>query len=301
MAGLPGRIIWQNGRTRPEFRPRGCRMDWNLTDLTKLVGLSAAAFAVLRVAVGRPLVAKVINPHRMIWLFAALGFLSGAAGLLRWEAKSADPAAWMAPLRTLVSEEKATAQVMVAAFALFNGLVILGLLGYCLARLPRDPGTFTRPKDRAKVVRYYTVLNGGLDFAALVRLPKADGAVAAVLATGVNRKELDARLFELIPSRTAEQQIQWWTDLAVEVHREMDRLNKVFGAGGQGINRRVLFDVQFGGYLFQYLRPPEIGDDFLFLFGATLTQAEVRTRRFEEHFELLVQALRNIKAEAEKM
>jgi hypothetical protein len=276
-------------------------MDWNLTDLTKLVGLSAAAFAVLRVAVGRPLVADVINPHRPTWFFAAVGFLSGATGLLRWEAKSADPLAWVELLTTLVTKEKATGPVMVAAFGLFNGLVILGLLGYCLLRLPRDPATFRRIKDRAKVVRYYTCLNGGLDFAVLMRLAKTENAAAEQLASGVNMRELEDRLFELIPTRTAEQQILWWTSLAVEVHKEMDRLNKVFGTGGQGINRRALFDVQFGGYLFQYLRPPEIGDDYLFLFGATLTQAEVNTRRFEEHFELLVKALRNIGAVTEKM
>lgn len=276
-------------------------MDWNLTDLTKLVGLSAAAFAVLRVALGRPLIAQVINPHRLLWLFAAIGFLSSAAGLLRWDTKSADPLEWLTPLRAVVSEEKAHGQVMVAAFALFNGLVILGILGYCWLKLPRDPHTFRRQKDRAKVVQYYTALNGGLDFAVLVRLPKSDGAQPQVIATGANRRELEERLGDLIPTRTADMQTQWWTDLATEVHKEMDRLNAVFGAGGQGINRRALFDVQFGGYLFQYLRPPEVGDEFLYLFGATLTHAEVNTRRFEEHFELLVKALRNIKAEAEKL
>jgi hypothetical protein len=275
-------------------------MDWNLTDLTKLVALSGAAFAVLRVAVGKPLVAQVINPHRMLWLFAAAGFLSSAAGLLKWDTKSNHPFDWLTPLRAVVSEEKAHPEVMVAAFALFNGLVILGILGFCWFKLPRDPHTFRRPKDRAKVVQYYTALAGGLDFAVLVRLSKKAGSVPQVIATGVNRRELDDRLHELIPTRSLDQQIQWWTDLASEVHKEMDRLNAVFGGGGQGINRRVLFDVQFGGYLFQYLRPPEVGDEFLYLFGATLTQAEVNTRRFEEHFELLVKALRNIKAEAEK-
>ena len=182
-----------------------------------------------------------------------------------------------------------------------NALVILGVLVYCVWRLPRDPSTFRRSKDQAKVVRYYTNLPGGLDFSTLIRLSKKDGAQAVYLATGVNVHEIQKRLDELVPFRTAESQIAWWTSLALDMHTEMDRMNGILGKGGQGINRRVLFDVQFGGYLFQYLRPPEVGEDYLFAFAATLVQAEVNTRRFEEHFELMITALRNIKAGMEKV
>ncbi len=276
-------------------------MDWNLTDLTKILALSGAVFAVLRVVVGKPLITQVVNPHRPTWLFAAFGFLTGAFGLLRTESHSSSAMAILAPLKALVTEERASGPVMIAAVALFNALVILGVLAYCVWRLPRDPSTFRRAKDQAKVVRYYTNLPGGLDFSTLIRLSKKDGAQAVYLATGVNVNEIQKRLDELVPFRTAESQIAWWTSLALDMHTEMDRMNAILGKGGQGINRRVLFDVQFGGYLFQYLRPPEVGEDYLFAFGATLVQAEVNTRRFEEHFELMIAALRNIKAGMEKV
>ncbi len=276
-------------------------MTINLTDIAKLFALSGATFAILRVAVGRPLVTQVINPHRPTWFFVAIGFISGSYGLLRAEAKSSDPQVMYALMATLVTEEHASGPVMIAAVGVFNGLVIFGLLAFCWLRMARDPSTFRRAKDRAKVVKYYTGLAGGLDFSTLIRLSKTEGATPEVIATGVNKREIQRRLDELVPYRMANSQLDWWSALAVELHHEMNRMNAVLDKGGQGINRRVLFDVQFGGYLFQYLRPPEIGDDYLFLFGATLSQMEVNTRRFEEHFDLLVQALRNIKANAEKL
>jgi hypothetical protein len=275
-------------------------MDWNLTDLTKLLGLSVAAFTVLRVAVGKPLVARVINPHRMTWVLAALGFFSGATGLLRWQTKSSDPVVWLAPLKDLVTDERADAYVMMAAFGMFNGLVILGLVGYCWLRLPRDPTTFRSLRDRAKVVRYYTRLRGGLDFATLIRLSKQPDATAEVLAFGVTPRTVTERLLDMTPARTLDAQVKMWTDLAIALHHEMGQLTKVLTAGGQGVTRRALFDVQFGGYLFQYIRPPEVGDDYVFVFAATLSQLELNSRRFEEHFELLVAALRNVKAGVEK-
>lgn len=276
-------------------------MNWNVTDLTKVAAISAAVFAVLRVVFGRPLVRNIVNPHRLTWLFVAGGFVGGGLGLLREETNSNYPPAWVAPLETLVVQERAAGRVLVAGFALLNGLVILGALAYCLARLPRDPGTFRKVKQLPKAVQYYSSLKGGIDFSALVRLHKSDGAKPEIVAMGVNRPEIQGRLEAIGRKESADARIAKWLELAVELHADFQRMNALLEKGGQGGNRRVLLDVQYGGYLFQYVRPPKSGSDVVFLFAVTVLQQEVTNRQFEEHFELLVQAVRNITAGTERM
>jgi hypothetical protein len=276
-------------------------MTWNVTDLMKVAAISAAAFGVLRVVLGRPLVRNVVNPNRLTWLLVAAGFLAAGCGLLREQTNAGNPLAWFAPLEALVLQEKATGPVLIAGFALFNGLVILGTLAYCWAVLPRDPGTFRKLAHLPRAVQYYSSLRGGIDFAALVRLAKADGATPDVIATGVNRAEIQQRLDATGQKEPADVRIRKWLDLAVELHREFQRMNGLLEKGGQGGNRRVLLDVQYGGYLFQYVRPPKAGADVQFLFAVAVLQQEVTTRRFEDHFDLLVQAVRNATAAAERL
>ena len=276
-------------------------MDWNLTDLTKVAAISAAIFAVLRAVLGRPLVRNVVNPHRLTWLIVAGAFLAGGVGLLRDRANSNRPVDWFAPLESLVVQERAPGPVLVAGFALLNGLAILGILAFCALRLPRDPGSFRKLKQLPKAVQYYTSLAGGIDFAALIRLDKTDGAKPEIVAIGVNRPEIQARLDAVGRKESADARIAKWLELAVELHADLQRMNAVLERGGQGDNRRVLLDVQYGGYLLQYVRPPKSGSDVLFLFAVTVLQQEVTNRQFEEHFELLVRAVRNIAAGAERM
>jgi hypothetical protein len=276
-------------------------MNWNLTDFTKVAAITVAGFGLFRVVLGRPLLRNIINPHRLTWLLVALGFFVGAVGLLHDETQSSNPTAWFAPLKTLVLEERATGPVMIAGFAILNGLAVVGSVLYCLAQLPRDPRSFRKREDLPKAVQYYTALHGGMDFAAVIRLPSEETAKPEVVATGVNRTEIQDRLNATSHKETADARIQKWLDLAVELHREFQRMNSMLHPGGQGENRRVLLDVQFGGYLLQYVRPPRAGGDVLFVFAVTVLQQEVTTRQFEEHFELLMQAIRNITSGVERM
>ncbi|QEL17753.1 hypothetical protein [Limnoglobus roseus] len=276
-------------------------MTWNTTDLTKVAVVSAAFVGVLRAVFGRPLVRAVINPHRLTWLLVAAAFAAGAAGLLRDATNTGNPLAWLVPLESLVTEERASGHVLVAAFALLNAGVILGVLAFCQLRLPRDPRAFRKRSHLAAAVQYYTALRGGIDFAALIRLGREEGTKPQVLAVGVNRAEIQERLAATSHPEAADDRIRHWLDLAVELHHEFAALNGRLAKGGQGHNRRVLLDVQYGGYLFQYVRPPESGDDVLFLFAATVLQQEVTTRQFEDHFELIVQAVRNVTAASERL
>jgi hypothetical protein len=273
-------------------------VDWNLTDLTKVAAISAAVFAVLRAVFGRPLVRNIVNAHRLTWFLVAVGFFAGGTGLLRDHAKSNNPFEWFSPLGT---EERAAGPVLVAAFAFLNTLVILGMLAFCHFRLARDPGSFRKLKQLPKAVQYYASLKGGIDFAVLLRLAKSEDAKAEVVAMGVNRKEIQDRLDAIGRKESADARIAKWLELAGDLHREFQAMNAVLEKGGQGGNRRVLLDVQYGGYLFQYVRPPKSGSDVLFLFAVTVLQQEVTNRQFEDHFEQLMQAIRNITAGAERM
>jgi hypothetical protein len=65
----------------------------------------------------------------------------------------------------------------------------------------------------------------------------------------------------------------------------------------QGHNRRLVFDCEYGGLFFRYLRLPDPVnqlDTGLYLFGATLNQTEMTNGRAEQHFLLLLEALHHI-------
>lgn len=276
-------------------------MDWNITDLTKVAAISGAVFAVLRAVFGRPLVRNIVNAHRLTWLFVAGGFFVGGVGLLRNHARNNNPFDWFSPLGTLVVEERAPGPVLVAAFALLNTFVILGMLAFCHFRLARDPSSFRTLKQLPKALKYYSSLRGGIDFAVLLRLEKSDDAKPEVVALGVNRSEIQARLNAIGRKESIETRIANWLELAADLHRELQSMNAILEKGGQGGNRRVLLDVQYGGYMLQYVRPPKSGSDVLFLFAVTVLQSEVTNRLFEEHFDQLMQAVRNITASTERI
>ena len=77
----------------------------------------------------------------------------------------------------------------------------------------------------------------------------------------------------------------------------MKMLDSLVGVAHQGHNRRLVFDCEYGAIFFRYLRLPDPtrdGDGGLYLFGATINQAEMVNGRAEDHFRLLLEALKNI-------
>jgi hypothetical protein len=64
-----------------------------------------------------------------------------------------------------------------------------------------------------------------------------------------------------------------------------------------GRNRRIVFNAEYGGFYFRYLRPPDPQakvDTALYLFAATLNQAEMDSQRADHHFHLLQRAIVHI-------
>jgi hypothetical protein len=272
----------------------------NLNDLTKIIAMSAAAYALLRVVIGKPLPTKVFNPNRQVWFFLAIGCIFTSISLLRFHTKSSEPLEWLKALSSLITEEKAPAQVIIAAFGLFNASFILGMLIYCVRFLPHDPLSFGKAVEWEAPIKYYTNLRGGLDFATLIRIDIKNNFVPVVLAEGYNAKQITKLLDPLPSTATAEEQIESWRQVAIQLHEQRATIDTILEPIRQGLQKRTLYDLCYGGLMIQYLERDENQKVFLIVVAATLSQHEVDTRSFEDHFEMLMEACRSIRSRVHK-
>jgi hypothetical protein len=78
------------------------------------------------------------------------------------------------------------------------------------------------------------------------------------------------------------------------MYDRIEQLNELVETGLQGSHRRIVFDVEVGGFCFRFLKPPDEKGNCKFLFAATYNQTELNIRRFEEHYDMLFAALNNI-------
>jgi hypothetical protein len=188
-----------------------------------------------------------------------------------------------------------------ATVAIFLGLLFSALVAWCWWMMPRDPSTFRRPAHRRAAFRYYvTRLPGGLDYALLAggdgeRLEEeVNTAQVVALSSHLPKVSVDG---EPPRCRTADDQVRFWREAADQIHHRMAELDAIIECARHGRNRRLVFDAEFGGFYFKYLRHPDPRsktDTGLYLFGATLHQVEVDSRRADNHFDLLLTALRSI-------
>lgn len=273
----------------------------NFSDLFVVVVLGSALYAVLVAITGqRQFLIKAVNPHRLTWLIAGVSVLWVGLSLMRWEAGTWDMHTWARLFGQLVSDSPTPPRVKVASVALFLGLVLVVLVAWCGVFFPRDPSTFRGPRDRKAAFRYYVRLRGGLDFAVLAL---GDGER---LAEEADMRQIQAWC-ENLPKvkvgddpprpRTATDQVEFWRQIAARIHERMRELDQLVETAHQGHNRRLVFDCEYGGLFFRYLRLPDPAnqvDTGLYLFGATLNQTEMTSGRAEQHFQLLLDALHHI-------
>lgn len=274
----------------------------NLTDLFVVVAMATALYGlIVALARQRFFLAKAVNPYRKAWLVAAGSAIWLGVSLIRLEAQSWNVAAWGRVLGHLVTDTPTPPQIKVATAAILLGLLFLALVAWCWWTLPRDPSTFRRPAHRRDAFRYYvTRLPGGLDYAVL------SGGDGERLEEEVNGRQMRA-LCDHLPKvqvngepsrgRTPDDQVQFWREVADQIHRRMPELDDIIERARHGRNRRLVFDAEFGGFYFKYLRHPDPHsrlDTGLYLFGATLHQVEIDSRRADNHFHLLLEALKSI-------
>jgi hypothetical protein len=273
----------------------------NFSDLFVVLALGSGLYAVLVAITGqRQFLLKAVNPHRLTWLMAGVSVLWVGLSLMRWEAGSWALPVWGELLGQLVSDAPTPARVKVASVALFLGLVLILLVGWCVVVFPRDPSVFRGPKDRKAAFRYYVGLRGGLDFALLalgdgeVLVEEADLRQVKAWGENLPKVKVDNAPARL---RTATDQVEFWRQIATRIHERMKELDQLVETAHQGHNRRLVFDCEYGGLFFRYLRLPDPTnrvDTGLYLFGATLNQMEMTNGRAEQHFHLLLEALLHI-------
>jgi hypothetical protein len=275
----------------------------NFSDLFIVLVLASALYGLIVAVTGRrQFLAQAVNPHRGTWLIAALSSLWVGISLLRWEAATWDLKTWSSLLSQLVTDAPAPPRVKVASMALFLSLVFLVLVGWCFLFLPRDPSTFHRPRDRKTAFRYYVTRHyGGLDYALLAcgdgeRLEEAVNAWQIQLMCP-HLPKVQRTDSEPLGVRTADEQVQFWREMAGLIHERMSELDALIEHAHHGRNRRIVFDAEYGGFFFKYLRLPDPRskvDTGLYLFAATLNQQELDNQNAERQFHLLRQALQHI-------
>ena len=273
----------------------------NFTDLFTVIGLGSALYAVLVVFTRQQqFLLKAVNPHRVMWLITGVSVLWVGLGMMRFEVGNWNFNDWWPVFFQLVSDAPAGPRVKVASLAILFGALLVGLVVYCVLLYPRDPSTFRGPKDRRSAVRYFVRLRGGLDFAQLrlgdgeVQEEAVHPAQIAAWCTHLPKVKIGD---EPPRTRTVDDQVELWRELARHIHGQMRQLDELVAVASQGHNRRLVFDCEYGAIYFHYLRMPDPTaevDTGVYLFGATLSQAEVDTGRAEQHFQLLHEALRSI-------
>lgn len=275
----------------------------NFSDLFIVIVLASALYGlVVALTRQRHFLAKAVNPHRATWLVAAASTFWLGVSLLRWEASSWDLSTFAALLSQLVTEAPTPARVKVASMALFLGIVFFGVVVWCTAFLPRDPSTFRRPEHRKAAFRYYvTKLRGGLDYALLgcgdgERLEEAAHVQQIQLRCPYLPK---VQGVDGAPARerTVDDQLQFWRETALVIHQRMPELDSLIEHAHHGRNRRLIFDAEYGGFFFKYLRTPDPRskvDTGLYLFGATVNQTAMDNQTAAGQFRLLVEALEHI-------
>ena len=274
----------------------------NFSDLFVVVVLATALYALIVALTGRQhFLTNAVNPYRWTWLIAALSIFWVGVSLLRLEAKTWEFDRWLEMLGQLVTDAPAPVRVKVASVALLLSIVFFSLLVWCWLFFPRDPSAFSKPEHRQSAIRYYVVkLGGGLCYGLLA------WGTGERLEEAVDSKQL-RRLCPHMPkiqppaqaprSRTPEEQIDYWRSLGQRIHLHMGQLDTLIEPTHQGRNRRLVFDTEFGGFFFKYLRLPDPRQPdlpALYLCGATLSQAEMDSRRADHHFQLLITAMQNI-------
>lgn len=242
--------------------------------------------------------------------------------VLSWQAKSGDPAAILGVIKPIITAEPTKPGVGFAFYATLFGvsLIVLGVL--CRVKFPYDPVAFApREKDRTpagliaragQAIRYYTAQRGGLEYAALLVLPR-DRTLPSVEELYATRdpkalpqpyRVIDfLSTWELasggrdgvLAAEAAQAEVRrHWLALARRVYvQSLQHLEQAHGCK-LGHILQVQTALEAGGVLFEYLHDPSGVDPDYILFGLTLSRTEVDSRRFADHFVMLKEALRII-------
>lgn len=251
-----------------------------------------------------------------------ISIVAGMYPVLSWQAKSGDPAAILAVIKPIITAEPTKPGVGFAFYASLLGISLIVLGVVCRIKFPYDPTAFApKEKDRTpagltvlagKAIQYYTAQRGGLEYAALMVLPRDRPLPSAEELYATRDPKAPPQPFRLIDflsmweltadGRNAalkepdarDELRQHWVALARRVYvQSLQHLEQAHGCK-LGPVSQVRTAMESGGVRFEYLHDPSGVDPDYILFGLTLSRAEVDNHRFGEHFAMLKEALRII-------
>jgi hypothetical protein len=182
-----------------------------------------------------------------------------------------------------------TAVIIAALIAyFFPPSILLLYVGLCLLILGlviRYVQIYIEDRLTARdLMRFHVLRSATMDYAAIFDFGADQLTKSPDLFFSDRRMiEWQMRRFAL-PGGVAEQ-VQIWDDIARQVHRSVDQMDKSFRASSQGENVRVVFDIEMGGFFYTRLSSDR------YLFAATLDQTTMNDNSCDRDVQNLVHAL----------
>lgn len=258
---------------------------------------------------------ETFNPKRLRWGLAGGSLLAGVYGLLgRAAGYDWEPSGVWAVISPVLTGGAAPPDVLIPCVAGGFAVILLGFVAFCYAVYPKDPSAFQlrhpllaeTVAQAGRAIRYYTRRTGGLGYAALLVFPR-DGsppAVAELLASRGPKSSSPPRCLLLDCASAGEvnggsgeksdDERGAWLELARRLYAQCIVQAVECRAAGLGPPKRVRTATDAGGVILDYLHPPRPAEPDYLLFGLSQAAAEVTSRRFDDHFDMLRDALRRI-------
>lgn len=311
-------ILWA---TDPPLRTDEFDFDGWVKTTINLVLLATVVYTLFARAATRKLLQRLNKGYKTV-LGVGVSVVGAMYPVLSFQAKSGDPMAILNVIRPIITAEPTKPGVGFAFYASMLGvsLIVLGVL--CRVKFPYDPAAFApKEKDRTpaglvalagKAIQYYTAQKGGLEYAALLILPRDRPLPTAEELYATRDPKADPRPYRVIDflskweltadgrnaalkAEDAQAEVRrHWLALARRVYvQSLQHLEQAHGCK-LGHILQVQTGMESGGVLFEYLHDPSGVDPDYILFGLTLSPTEVDNRRFGDHFAMLKEALRVI-------
>lgn len=293
-----------------------------------LVGGALLVYQVVAVVTKHAPLREVVNPHRVKFLWLAAPAVVGVgAGALRYAVGSWDPDHLWRAVSPIFNQLPTDGYVKAALMIILLGVFGLGgsaLFCYCL--YPRDPGSFRAGRGRTRdqvlaeakrAISHYTNQTGGLDYGAAVVLPSPPAelpTVAELLKTTekgaaacgyrlierVDEDDLKAtgevRHIATIQKVDQQQLRRQWLELGRTLYAQMLQQSASGSAERGHLSGVEAARIRWrqGGVLIEFLHKYESNRPDVIVFGITINEREEQNGRFDEHFDMLVAALKRI-------
>jgi hypothetical protein len=300
----------------------------SLQETLKVIGAATGGLTVLYqilVLAFGPVLRNVVNPHRLGYLSLGISVFMAGYTKLAWSAKSWGLEQVWGAMRPLLTEQATEVSIVAATFACLLGALLVGLVSYCWWMFPPHPSGYRRncyPKlkihpELQRALNTYTKFSGGLESAGIIVAPLGPSLtdsdlrhLARILPQTARARSLEPPyLIECVSTsevrstlRTEhgneagvtcpqEMRIAWLYSVLRNAQQQIAGLEG-FRRGELGEPETTLCTLRQGGISISVLHWPTNPEGMTtILYGITLSRKEVKNRVFEDHFEMLREAV----------